>query len=37
MVEVLNFALLLEYLGTDFYTRGLAAAGLLTSNMRPIF
>jgi hypothetical protein len=37
MVEVLNFALMLEYLGIDFYTKGLAAPGLLTGNMRPIF
>lgn len=37
IVEVLNFALVLEHLGIDFYTRGLGAPGLLTGDMRPIF
>ena len=37
MVEVLNFALMLEHLGIDFYTRGLAAPGLLTGNTRAVF
>ena len=37
VVDVLNFALLLEHLGVDFYTRGLAAPGLLTGNTRAVF
>jgi hypothetical protein len=37
MVDVLNFALLLEYLGIDFYTTALGAPGLLTGDARAIF
>lgn len=37
VVDVLNFGLLLEELGVDFYTRALAADGLLTGPLRAIF
>src|SRR6476619_2138538 len=36
-VDALNSALKLEYLGSDFYTRGLAASGLIPTADRPIF
>lgn len=37
MVEVLNFALLLEHMAIDFYTHALAAPGLLSGETREIF
>ena len=37
VVEVLNFGLMLEELGVDFYTRALAAPGLLTGSPRAVF
>lgn len=37
IVEVLNFALTLEHLAADFYTRGMAASGLLTGREREMF
>ncbi len=37
VVDALNFALRLEYLESELYTRGLAAGGLIPSADRPVF
>ena len=37
VIDALNLALKLEYLEADFYTRGLAASGLIPTADRPIF
>ena len=37
VVEVLNYALALEYLERNFYTQGLAANGLIPADARPTF
>ncbi len=37
IVDVLNFALTLEYLESEFYEKGIAANGLLTGNVREQF
>lgn len=37
VVDALNFALRLEYLESELYTRGLAASGLIPSADRPVF
>ena len=36
-IDALQFALLLEYLESDFYTRGLAATGLIPATDRTVF
>jgi rubrerythrin len=37
VIDALNFALRLEYLESELYTRGLAASGLIPSADRPVF
>lgn len=37
VIDVLQFALLLEYLESDFYVRGLSAAGLIPASDRTVF
>lgn len=37
VVEVLQYALLLEFLESDFYTRGVASAGMIPSAVVPVF
>lgn len=37
VIDVLQFALLLEYLESDFYTRGVAAAGMIPSGVATVF
>lgn len=37
VLEVLQFALLLEYLESDFYTRGVASAGMIPAAVQTVF
>lgn len=37
VIDVLQFALLLEYLESDFYTRGVASAGMIPSAVQTVF